>query len=112
MELKVIDKTKKTIVYIENIIDNFPKNEIVLKNNLKYNLYELLESIYYSSYLYSNDRINKLYYCLVKIKMIDLYINITFNKKIISYKKFINICGYLNEIVKMIYGMINYEKKR
>ena len=42
--------------------------------------------------------------------MIDYYINISFNKKIINYKKYYNIGNKLLEITKMIYKWINNEK--
>lgn len=112
MKLIIITKLKNTIFYIEKILNNFPKKESVLKDKLELVLYDLLENLYYSNYLYKNERINNLYLCLSKIKMLDFYIKICLNKGIISYKKFINICEYLNEIVKMLYGWINSEKSR
>lgn|SRR5574344_1707613 len=112
MELIIITKTKQTISYIDKILTNFPKSEYVLKTKLEQVLYDLLESIYYSNYLYKEDRINKLYICLTKIKMLDFYTKICMEKNIISYKKFINIGSYLNDITKMIYGWINSEKSK
>lgn len=111
-ELLVISNIKKTILYFDNILINFPKKYYILKNKIELILYDLLEDIYMANYLYSNERINKLFICLTKIKMLDFYINICFKKKIISYKKFINLCGTLNNIVKLIYGFINYEKSK
>lgn len=112
MELIVITKTKNTIYYIDNILTNFPRKENVLKDKLQLILYDLLETIYYSNYLSKEERINNLYLCLTKIKMLDFYLKQCMDKKIISYKKFINICSYLNDITKMIYGWINNEKSK
>ena len=39
---------------------------------------------------------------IVKIRMIEYYIKISLNKKIISFKKYENIGKYLLEINKMI----------
>lgn len=111
-ELLVITNIKKTILYFDGILINFPKKDYILKNKIELILYDLLEEIYMANYLYENERINKLFICLTKIKMLDFYINICFKKTIISYKKFINLCSILNNIVKLIYGFINYEKSR
>ena len=111
-ELLVISNIKKTILYFDNILINFPRKDYILKNKIELILYDLLEDIYMANYLFKNERINKLFICLTKIKMLDFYINICFKKKIISYKKFINLCSILNNIVKLIYGFINYEKSK
>ena len=111
MELIVISKLKKTIIYINKILVNYSKNS-VLKNKIEVLLYDLLENMYYSNYLKGIDRINNLYLCLVKIKMLDFYLKLSLENKIISYKRFINLCSYLNEIVKMVYGWINSEKSK
>ena len=88
-----------------------PHVNIIYGNNAQGKT-NLLESIYMANYLAKDERINKLYLCLTKIKMLDFYINISFNKKVISYKKFIKICEFLNNIVRLIYGFIKYEKNR
>ena len=111
-ELLVITNIKKTILFFDNILLNFPKKDYILKNKIELVLYDLLESIYMANYLAKDERINKLYLCLTKIKMLDFYINISFNKKVISYKKFIKICEFLNNIDRLIYGFIKYEKNR
>ena len=41
--LIIITRIKKTIEYLDNIVDNYPRSEIVLKNELKSNSYKLLE---------------------------------------------------------------------
>lgn len=109
-ELIIITKIKKTILYFNNILDNFPKKEVILKSNIEKTLYNILENIYRANYI--DKRIEFLYKTLVQIKMIDFYLKILLEKKIINYKKFIIICNYFNEITKMLYGMINNEKKK
>ena len=97
-DLLIISKLKETTIYINKILINFPKINYILKNNIEKKLYSLLENIYIAIYD-KNNRIDLLYNSLVKIKMIDFYLRICLDKKIINYKKFVNICSYLNEII-------------
>lgn len=110
-DLLIITKIKETSLYIGKIIINFPKVEIILKHHIEIDLYDLLSYIYEANYNKEN-RIDILYKSLIKIKMLDFYMRICLDKNIISYKKFIKICTYLNEITKMIFGWIKSEKKK
>ena len=102
------NKNKKTIIYLDKIIINFPNKERVLKDNLIELLYDLL----YLGYK-ANITGNKYYKqeILIKIKLIDFYLSISLDKKYISYKKYIQIVNHLIEITKMIQGWINEKSK-
>lgn len=110
-DLLIVSKLKETILYIGKILINFPKTNIILKNNIEITLYSILESIYLANYDKDN-RIDLLYKTLVKIKMLDFYLKVCLESMIINYKKFINICSYLNEVTKMIFSWIKSEKKK
>lgn len=103
--LKVITNIKKTILYLDKIIINMPNSDIVLKDNLKKSMYNVLEY----AYMASLDSKYKLF-IISKIKMVDFYLKISFEKKYISYKKYEKVSNYLLEILKMVYGWLNYEK--
>lgn len=108
-KLIIITKVKELIEYINNILINYPVKEKELKTNIINKLYCLLEILYFANI----DKDNRKQYqikSIVYIKMIDYYINISFNKKIINYKKYYNIGNKLLEITKMIYKWINNEK--
>ena len=49
---------------------------------------------------------------VIKIRMIEYYLKISLDKKIISFKKYENIGNYLLEINKMINSWILYEKSK
>lgn len=68
-------------------------------------MYNVLEY----AYMASLDSKYKLF-IISKIKMVDFYLKISFEKKYISYKKYERVSNYLLEILKMVYGWLNYEK--
>ncbi len=108
-KLLIVTKTKKNIEYIENVITNFPKTEVILKNKLITSYYELLELVYraniYKETIYMKE-------ILVKIKMIEYYVKISLNKKIINFRKYEVIGNNLLELNKMINSWIMYEKSK
>lgn len=108
-KLLIITKIKKTILYVDNILINFPKTEYVLKNNIISSFFELLELIYKANI---HKDIFFMKESIVKIRMIEYYIKIGLEKKIISFKKYENIGKYLLEINKMINAWAINEKNK
>jgi hypothetical protein len=106
-KLLIITKLKKTIEYIDKILDNYPHKYIELKQRLINALYDMLEL----AYLANNDiqRYNNQNICIVKLEMIDYYLKLSYKKDIISRKKFESISNHLLEIKKMLFGWRNYE---
>ena len=41
-KLLIVSKIKKTILYVDNVLINFPNTEHILKNNIISNFYDLL----------------------------------------------------------------------
>ena len=108
-KLLICIKIKKTIKYVEKIVKNYPHTYLVLKTNIIKSFYELLELSYKVS-LYKD--INDMKEIIVKIKMIEYYISVSCDNKLISYKKFENIGKYLLEINLMINSFIKNEKSK
>lgn len=108
-KLLIITRIKKSINYVEYTLTNFPNTEYVLKNNIISNYYTLLELIYkaniHKDIFYMKESI-------VKIRMIEYYIKVSLDKKIISFKKYENIGKHLLEINKMINSWAVYEKNK
>lgn len=108
-KLLIISKIKKSIIYIQNVLINFPNTEYVLKNNIIDSYYELLELVYkaniHKDIFYMKESI-------VKIRMIEYYIKTSLEKKIISFKKYENIGKHLLEINKMINTWALNEKSK
>ena len=99
---KILDKSYKTINYINKVLIDYPKKEVVLKNNIEQTCYELIKN----SYSYNiNDSIRikdkNLKDLLISISMLNFHINISHDKKVISEKKYIVIGNFLSEIIAM-----------
>lgn len=110
-KLNIIIDIKKTIMYLDNIIVNYPKVEFTLKNNIDINMYKLLKNIYRANIMKDN-RVVYQRELLINIKMIDYYLYVSFKKKIISKKNYESSIKYLDKIVRNIYGWINSEKNK
>ena len=103
----LLNNTKKTIAYINKQLINYPKSEVVLKQNIERNMYELIELIF--SYSINDiERIKTKYLkdLIIKLSMLDFYIATSFEKRIISKKKFESTALYIIEIRKIAYGLI------
>ena len=108
-KLLISVKIKKTIEYATKAVDNYPHNYVILKNNIINSFYALLE-LSYKACLYKDTLYMK--EILIKIKMIEYYIKISCDNKLISFKKFENIGKYLLEINKMVNVWIRNETSR
>ena len=105
----IASKVKKTIVFLEKIVENFPNKEYLLKDHLLNASYELLEFTYKAN-LYKDSFYMK--EALIKIKMIEYDIQKSLEKKFINFKKFETLGTHLLELNKMIRSWIIYEEKK
>ena len=108
--LVMIFNFKKTILYLDKIIVNFPNNEKVLKDKISNAMYDILECMYMANEISNYNRVIYQKKIVSKIKMIDFYLKISLKKKYISYKKYQKACTNLFNNLKLIYGWIRYEK--
>lgn len=108
----LLNNSKKTIAYINKQLINFPKSECVLKQNMEKNMYEIIELIF--SYSISDVERIKIKYLkdlIIKLSMLDFYVATSFEKRIISKKKFESTAMYIVEIRKIAYGLVRNEVK-
>ena len=108
--LNIIINLKKTIVYLDKVIVDFPGNERELKDKIRGTLYDLLEILYMANEL----KVKRKEYqtrAIVKIKMIDFYLYVACDKKYISYKRYQKVSLHLLDILRQLYGWIKYEEK-
>lgn len=108
----LLNNSKKTIAFINKQLINYPKSEVVLKNNIEKNMYEIIELIF--SYSISDIERIKIKYLkdlIIKLSMLDFYIATSFEKRIISKKKFESTAMYIIEIRKIAYGLVKNATK-
>ena len=108
----LLNNAKKTINYINKQLINYPKSEVVLKQNIEKTMYEIIELIF--SYSINDIERIKLKYLkdlIIKLSMLDYYIATSFEKRIISKKKFESTSLYIIEVRKIAYGIIKTIKQ-
>jgi hypothetical protein len=111
-KLLIITRIKKTIIYLDGVIDNFPIKEIILRDKLKGTIFDLLEIAYLANGSDKDIRVSYQKQLLVKIKMLDFYIKISCDKKIINYKRYEKVGKHLLEITKLVHAWINSEEDK
>lgn len=92
---------------IDKDMDNFPKKDIELKNRIRNNSYDILEKAYIANTMV--DIPNKkelLLEVIAKLKIIDFLLNISYDKKIITQKKYYKFGEKIDDIVKYTTGWI------
>ncbi len=107
--LIIATKIKKTIELIEKTVLNYPHEYKELKSRIINTSYDLLENVYYASL---TKNINSMKNIIVKIKMIDYYLNISVHRKLINLKKYESIGNHLLEVTKMTNIWIKNEKSK
>ena len=103
----LLNNSKKTINYINKQLINYPRSEVVLKQNIERTMYEIIELIF--SYSINDIERIKMKYLkdlIIKLSMLDYYIATSFEKRIFSKKKFESISLFIIEIRKITYGLV------
>lgn len=95
---------------LDGIIINYPKRDYELRNRLMYDAYQVLEYVYEANYHELKDRKSFQIKAIMKLNLLDFYIEYSFKKKIISEKQSYRISSKLLNINKMIYKWMQYEK--
>ena len=108
-KLLIASKVKKTIEYIEKVVLNYPHSEVILKNKILDSCYILLELVYKANVFKEDTYMKEI---IVKIRMINYYVEKSLDKKLISFKKYENIGKHLLEINKMVNVWMKNEKEK
>ena len=56
-KLLLVNDMKKTIIYLDKIVQNFPRTEKVLRDKINNTSFEILELIYFSNLIDFKERI-------------------------------------------------------
>lgn len=108
---KILKRVKEYILFLESVLTNFPKKDILSKNYI----YEVSLDILYLVLKanYSRDYSERKEYqkeILVLINILDFYIERGYKCKYISDNQLKKNSNKLIELSKMMYGWINSER--
>lgn len=106
-KFKIIQFIREFLILIDKQMDNFPKKDIELKNRIRMNSYDILE-IAYEANAETDIEIKKrlLLKMLAKMKVVDFLLNLSYDKQIITEKKYYKFGTKLDDIVKYTSGWI------
>ena len=106
-KFKVIQFIREFLIMIDSQMDNFPKKDIELKNRIRMNSYDILEIAYEANTEKNKEIKNKLLQKIIaKIKVIDFLLNLSYDKQIITEKKYYKFESKMDDIVKYTTGWI------
>ena len=105
-KLLIASKYKKTSKYILDMASNYPHKYLELKTRIINITFDVLELIYYG-----NIDESKRILIIPKLKMLDYYLLLSFNYKIISERQYKDSTKFLLEEVKMIHSWINEKEE-
>ena len=100
---------KEFIILLDDYLINYPRKYYELRNRLVNDSYELLELVYTANYTNVDKRKDIQIKTLMKVNLIDFYIEQSFKKRIISERQSIKLCNRLIDINKMLSKWIKDE---
>ena len=109
----LLNNITKLNLYIERLLVNYPNKERVLNDNIKITLYDLVKLT--NSYNINYKKLVKeknLLDILVNISMLDYYLLLSYKRSFIKKKQFNSATRLLEEVRKIAYGLVQYEKNR
>ena len=106
-KFKIIRFIKEFIISIDKELDNIPRKDIEIKNRIRMESYNLLEIAYYANTASKIEtKIEALEKAIAKIKVIDFLINLSYDKQIITGKKYTKLGLKMDDIIKYISGWL------
>lgn len=109
-KFKVINFIRELIIYIDKYLNNFPKKDIEIKNRIKNLSYDLLE-LAYKANISEENKIKYINEMIAKIKVLDFFINLCYDKEIINMKRYTKFGEKLDDILKYSIGWQKSIKK-
>ena len=103
---RLINNMKKFIMSLDSFLDNYPKKELVMKDNMYKCSYEILEHIFYANQLENEPKMAVQKQIVSKLSMLDFYLERSYKLHFISEKQCLNKSNELLVMTKMIYGWI------
>ncbi len=106
-KFKVIQFIREMIITVDKELENFPKKDIEIKNRIRCSTYDLLEIAYEANSTqiieYKRELLTSM---IAKVKIIDFLLNLSYDKKLITEKKYFKIAARLEDIAKYTNGWL------
>lgn len=102
-KFKVINFIRELIVYLDKYLDNFPRKDIEIKNQLRVSSYSMLE-LAYKANIKNVDNLDYINDIIVQVKMVDFLLNLCYDKQIINLKRYTKFGEKLDDILKYSIG--------
>lgn len=107
-KFKIIEFIRQLIIAIDKEMENFPKKDNELKSRIRSNSYDILELIYEANSSQNVElKISLIQKILAKIKVIDFLLNLSYDREIITSKKYLKLANRIDDITKYATGWLN-----
>lgn len=104
-KFKVIQFVREFIIYIDKDLENYPRKYFEIKTKIRQDSYEILEMLYEVNIIKDKElKLRMLEKVVAKLKLIDFLINLSYDKALISNKKYLKIGLKLDDISRFITG--------
>ena len=106
-KFKIIQFIRELILMIDKDMDNFPKKDIEIKNRIRMCSYDILEKTYIANTMENiPNKKEILLEVIAKLKIVDFLLNLSYDKKIITQKRYYKFGEKIDDIVKYTTGWI------
>ena len=107
-KFKIIEFIRQLIIAIDKEMENFPKKDNELKSRIRSNSYDILELIYDANSSQNVElKISLIQKILAKVKVIDFLLNLSYDREIITSKKYLKLANRIDDITKYATGWLN-----
>ena len=107
-KFKIIEFIRQLIIAIDKEMENFPKKDNELKSRIRSNSYDILELIYEVNSSQNVElKISLIQKILAKVKVIDFLLNLSYDREIITSKKYLKLANRIDDITKYATGWLN-----
>ena len=104
-KFRVIQFIREFILVIDKELDNYPKRDIEIKHRIRTNTYDLLETAYEANGAEELEyKLKLILKMIAKIKVIDFLVNLSYDKRLITEKKYCKLAQKLDDITKFTTG--------
>ena len=107
-KFKAIQFVRELIIYLDNMLEGFPKKDLEISRLIKEESYEMLKMAYLANV--TSDLIYRqrcLEQIIARVKLLDFFVNISYDKKIINQKKYLKVGERLDDVVRYTTGWLN-----